>query len=135
MIIIVLKKIGILVTVIGLCAASCVWADYNEEEAKRMEEEMQKLGFKTMTTKEGLNFNIPADMPVVTRNGLTAPVNFDEYLYVKYRQQQEELKKMDVKIDTLSSKLDKILKYIESVEAKAAQSAAEQAVAAPASAS
>lgn len=111
------------VAVLGfvLCLGAFAWADYSEDEAKRMEEEMKKLGFKTMTTKEGLHFNIPADMPVVTQNGITAPVNFDEYLYVKYRQQQEDLKKMDAKIDTLSDKLDKILKYINSVESKPAE--------------
>ncbi len=89
------------------------WADYSEEQAKQMEEDIKKLGFKTMTTKEGLNFNIPADMPVVTRNGLTSPVNFDEYLYVKYRQLQDELKQMGTKLDGLSDKLDRILKVVD----------------------
>ncbi len=116
----VFKRSGAIVLSFMFCLTAFVWADYNEDEAKRMEEEMKKLGFKTMTTKEGLHFNIPADMPVVTQNGITAPMNFDEYLYVKYRQQQEELKKMDAKIDTLSDKLDKILKYISSVESKPA---------------
>jgi hypothetical protein len=92
---------------------SYAWADYSEEQAKQMEEDIKKLGFKTMTTKEGLNFNIPADMPVVTRNGLTSPVNFDEYLYVKYRQLQDELKQMGTKLDGLSDKLDRILKVVD----------------------
>lgn len=88
-------------------------ADYNEAEAKRMEEDMKKLGFTTRTTKEGLHFNIPADMPVITRDGLTQPVNFDEYLYVKYRQLQDEMKLMDTKLDGLSDKLDRILKVVD----------------------
>ncbi len=92
---------------------SFAWAEYNEAEAKRMEEDIKKLGFKTMTTKEGLSFNVPADMPVVTRNGLTSPVNFDEYLYVKYRQLQDELKLMGTKLDSLNEKLDKILKVVD----------------------
>ncbi len=106
------KTIILLVGVI-FGATSIAWADYSEAEAKRMEEDIKKLGFKTMTTKQGLHFNIPADMPVITRDGLTSPVNFDEYLYVKYRQLQDELKLMGIKLDGLSDKLDKILKVVD----------------------
>ena len=108
-----LKRTIVLFVGVLFGVASFAWADYSEEEAKRMEEDIKKLGFKTMTTKEGLNFNIPADMPVVTRNGLTSPVNFDEYLYVKYRQLQDELKQMGTKLDGLSDKLDRILKVVD----------------------
>ncbi len=107
------NKAIVLVLGVIFSITSFAWADYSEEEAKRMEEDIKKLGFKTMTTKEGLNFNIPADMPVVTRNGLTSPVNFDEYLYVKYRQLQDELKQMGTKLDGLSDKLDRILKVVD----------------------
>ncbi len=107
------NRVIILLVGAVLGATSLARADYNEAEAKRMEDDIKKLGFKTMTTKEGLHFNIPADMPVITRDGLTQPVNFDEYLYVKYRQLQDEMKLMGTKLDGLSDKLDRILKVVD----------------------
>ncbi len=107
------NRVIILLVGAVLGATSLARADYNEAEAKRMEDDIKKLGFKTITTKEGLHFNIPADMPVITRDGLTQPVNFDEYLYVKYRQLQDEMKLMGTKLDGLSDKLDRILKVVD----------------------
>ncbi len=81
---------------------------YSEDEAKKVSEEIKKSGFETVTTKEGFNFKIPSDMPIETRNGVVAPVPFEEYLYVKFKKIDEKLSEVDKKIDKLQTTLDKI---------------------------
>ena len=47
---------------------------YDEAEAKKMSDEMKKYHFEDLATKEGLNFRIPADMPIESKNGLIQPI-------------------------------------------------------------
>ena len=87
---------------------------YDESEADKMAEEIAKNGFQVVTTKEGLRFNVPSDMPIQRKDGLVQPVPFEEYLYIKFKKIEqrvvlldEKVKKMDEK---LSSKLDELLR-------------------------
>ena len=72
-----------------------------DEENAQVQEEMKDYKFKHVTTKEGLNFNIPEDMPIETRNGVTGPIPFEEYLYFKLKRLDERLAAIDKKIDGL----------------------------------
>ena len=72
-----------------------------EEENQKLIEEAKNYQFKTVTTKEGLNFKIPEDMPIETRNGILAPIPFEEYLYLKLRKLEERMTSIEKKIDDL----------------------------------
>ena len=84
-----------------------------EEENKQLLEETKDYQFKNVTTKEGLNFTIPEDMPIETRNGVTAPIPFDEYLYFKFRKLEEKMtatdKKTDDQLERIDKKIDNLL--------------------------
>ena len=86
----------------------CVWAD-NEAERKKVEAEIRNYRFKTVTTPEGLNFNVPEDMPIEKRNGVIQPIPFEEYLYFKFSKINERLDVIENKIDKLSTSVDQIL--------------------------
>ena len=62
--------------------------------------------YTTVTTKEGLSFRVPEDMPIEKRGGLLGPIPFDEYTYSK-------LKQIDTKIQGLNEKLDRIEKKMD----------------------
>ena len=79
---------------------------YNEEEAKKISDELKENGFKDVTTKEGLVFRIPSDMPIEQRGGIVAPVPFDEYLYIKFKKIEERVAEVDKKLTTLGEKMD-----------------------------
>ncbi len=74
-----------------------------EEENKALQDETKGYEFKTVTTREGLNFSVPEDMPIVVRNGIKAPLPFEEYLYMKFKKLEEKLDVIDKKIDKLSA--------------------------------
>ena len=79
-------------------AASYVLA---EEENEKLPDETKGYKFKTVTTQEGLNFSVPEDMPIVTRNGIKAPLPFEEYLYMKFKELEEKMNVIEKKIDDL----------------------------------
>jgi len=106
-----------------LLSASPVLA-YNEEEAKKVSEDMKEFGFKDVTTKEGLVFRIPSDMPIENRGGLVGPVPFDEYLYLKFKKLEEKLIQVDKKIDRLDETLGAVKKRLDDQAADAAAPAA-----------
>src|SRR6185503_2251206 len=64
---------------------------YDEAEAAKLAEEIKKYRFETVTTKEGLKFSVPSDMPIETKDGIVAPVPFEEYLYFKFRKMEERM--------------------------------------------
>ncbi len=76
-----------------------------EEQNNQLIEETKNYKFKTVTTKEGFNFNIPEDMPIETRAGITAPIPFDEYMYFKFKKVEERLVVIEKKIDDLQQML------------------------------
>ena len=86
------------------------------DERKKVEEEIKGYRFKTVTTPEGLNFTIPEDMPIETRNGLKGPIPFDEYLYFKFRKLDEKLTETNVKIDKLLDSTEAIQKKLAEIQ-------------------
>lgn len=78
---------------------------YNQEEADMNTEELKKYRFETVTTKEGLKFNIPSDMPIERKDGFVQPVPFEEYLYIKFKQIEDRIKKLEDRQDKMQEKL------------------------------
>ena len=76
-----------------------------EEQNKQLLEETKDYKFKTVTTEEGLHFNIPEDMPIERRAGVVAPMPFDEYMYFKFKKLEERLVVIEKKIDDLQQML------------------------------
>ena len=104
------------------CAGKTAFAD--DTERQKAEDEMKNYRFKTVTTPEGLNFNIPEDMPIETRNGLKAPIPYDEYLYFKFKKLEEKLNETGAKIDKMAASLEKIQSSLEELQKKNVSSAA-----------
>ena len=80
------------------------------EEASTTKAESEDINFKykTVTTKEGLVFRVPEDMPLETRNGIMAPIPFDEYMYSKFKQVDTKLKDVNDKLDRIEKKIDSL---------------------------
>ena len=90
----------------------------DEGERKKVEAEIRDYRFKTVTTPEGLNFNVPEDMPIEKRNGVIQPIPFEEYLYFKFSKIQEKLTSLDEKMDKLQVSVDQLaIAQKESVDA------------------
>ena len=113
-----MHKMTKLWALVALFSAVSVTAPADDAERQKTEEEMKKYRFKTVTTPEGLNFNIPEDMPIETRNGLKAPIPYDEYLYFKFRKLEEKLNETNAKIDSMAASLEKIQKSLEASQKK-----------------
>ena len=96
-------------------AGSSLAAD--DSERTQVEEDLKNYGFKTVTTPEGLHFNVPDDMPIQKKDGLVAPLPFDEYLYYKFRKMDEKLSEMGKKIDKLQESVDSLTKKIGAMSA------------------
>ena len=94
----------IFLALVGMCPL----AFGDDAQREKTESEFQKYRFKKVTTPEGLNFNIPEDMPIETRNGLKGPIPYDEYLYFKIMKLNEKITQVEGKVDTLASSLDKL---------------------------
>ncbi len=76
-----------------------------KEEQADIRLESSNFKYDTVTTKEGLSFRVPEDMPIETRNGIEAPIPFDEYMYGKFKQ-------MDLRFKSIETKLDEIQKAL-----------------------
>ena len=101
---------------------------YDAEEAKKVADEMKEYGFQDVTTKEGLKFRIPSDMPIETRGGIVAPVPFEEYLYLKFKKIEERVTEVDKKLAEIDKKLghldDKLIVIKKTMDDQAAAPAA-----------
>ena len=64
--------------------------------------------YKTVTTKEGLAFRVPEDMPVETRGGIQAPIPFDEYMFGKFGSIDSRIKQIDDRLARIEEKLDRL---------------------------
>ena len=78
---------------------------YDDAEAQKTAEYMKKYRFETMTTKEGLTFSIPSDMPIDRKNGLVQPIPYEEYLYIKFKLMEERMKSMEEHLDKMEEKI------------------------------
>lgn len=61
--------------------------------------------YKTVTTKEGLTFRVPEDMPIEIRGGIQTPIPFDEYMYGKF-------KKLEVRVVEMEKRLERAEKAL-----------------------
>ncbi|HTL71268.1 MAG TPA: hypothetical protein VL404_08270 [Candidatus Eisenbacteria bacterium] len=61
--------------------------------------------YSTVTTKEGLTYRVPEDMPIETRGGIQAPIPFDEYMYGKFRKLEDRLKGIEAQLDRVEKLL------------------------------
>lgn len=86
-----------------------------------MAERMKKYRFETVTTKEGLKFSVPSDMPILNENGLVTPMPFDEYLYIKFKFIEERMQSLEQRIEKMESK---ILAEFKELKAQVASTAA-----------
>ena len=89
---------------LGMAVCPTSWA-LTESEEKEIRAEADNFQYSTKTTKEGLQYRVPEDMPIETRNGIQAPIPFDEYMYSKF-------KKIDTRLDAMDKKLDNIQKIL-----------------------
>ncbi len=62
--------------------------------------------YKTVTTKEGLVFRVPDDMPIEERSGVQAPIPFDEYVYGKFKKMENRFKALNERMDRLEKDLE-----------------------------
>ena len=71
---------------------------FTDGEVKGMKNEAENFQYNTVTTKSGLQFRVPEDMPAEIRNGMEAPIPFDEYAYGKFKQMDERLNRKKLKV-------------------------------------
>ena len=95
-------------TLAGMLLSGSLWA-MTEEENQQLLEDTKNYKFKNVTTPEGLNFAIPEDMPIEKRNGVVAPIPFEEYSYFKFKKLEEKISALDKKIDESLKSIDKKL--------------------------
>jgi hypothetical protein len=89
-------------------ALVCCGLSHAADTAKS-ESDDKNFDYQTVTTKEGLNFRVPEDMPIQKKDGIVAPVPFDEYMYGKF-------KKMDARLDHIEQQLTSIEKTLQEMK-------------------
>ena len=91
----------------GVALASCLFwvTPSGAEDQKATPTESVNFEYKTVTTKEGLVFRVPDDMPIETRNGVTGPIPFDEYVYAKFKKLESRIATLETKVADLESQL------------------------------
>ncbi len=102
-----MRAIFLAIFVLGISLPGRAFA---AEEKKPTESEADDYKFETITTKEGLKFRVPKDMPIESRDGVTAPVSTEEYVYVKFKRLDKRLDGFDKKLEGMEQKLGRIEK-------------------------
>lgn len=128
------RKLSFLILLSALLS-SPAWAE-DPSDSQKMEDEMKKYRFETVTTKEGFKFSIPSDMPIERKDGLVAPIPFEEYLYIKFKMIEERIGKMEKRLDSMEGKLLAKIEEVKELQieaAKMAEAAAAQPEPQPAS--
>ncbi|GEM_PF-1545381 len=69
------------------------------------DEDRANFQYQSVTTPEGLTFRVPEDMPIEKRNGIVAPIPFDEYMYGKFKQMDQRLKTIDERLERIEELL------------------------------
>ena len=78
------------------------------------EDDETNFRYQTKATKEGLIFRVPEDMPIESRGGLQVPMQFDEYMYGKFKQ-------MDSRMQRIESKLERVIRKLSAPEKRKQQ--------------
>lgn len=89
-----------------LIAASAVRAEDADPSAPKLQR--PNFPYKTVQTKEGLVFYVPADMPIEMRDGIQAPIPFDEYVYGKFGRVESKISQMNDRLNRIEEKLDRL---------------------------
>jgi hypothetical protein len=114
-----------------LGASASAWAA-DDDDAAAVSEQMKKYHFETVTTKEGLKFNVPPDMPIEKKDGLVQPVPFDQYLYVKFKLIEERMTAVEKKLDSSEKTLDSLDRKLDALKAQISELTASSKAAAAA---
>lgn len=91
-----------------LCVLASASSFVRAEDAQKDESSANNFQYQTVTTKDGLTFRVPEDMPIEKRNGIEQPIPFDEYMYGKFKQMEVRLKSMESQLDRVEKLLNKI---------------------------
>ena len=70
-----------------------------DQQKQEIREEAKNFQYNEVTSPSGLKYRVPEDMPIENRNGIEAPIPFDEYTYSKFKKIDERLKSIE---ETLS---------------------------------
>lgn len=107
------KTVIFFILVPAIFTATGAWG-LSEAETQSKRDKAANFKYKTVQTKEGLVFRVPEDMPIETRDGIQAPIPFDEYVYDKF-------KAMDSRLRNIESKLMKIEELLITLQKKESQ--------------
>ena len=91
--------------VLFIFAASSAWAELTDEQKNEVRTDANNFKYQDVQTQAGLNFRVPEDMPIEKKNGIEAPLPFDEYMYGKFKQ-------IDGRLENIEKKLDNIEKVL-----------------------
>lgn len=80
-----------------------------EDSSKATESKEENFNYQT-TTKKGLVFRVPEDMPIEERNGIVQPIPFDEYMYGKFKKLEDRLEKIELQIGAVETRIENIEK-------------------------
>lgn len=86
-----------LVIAFGTLAGASAWAADKDKD--------NQFQYQTVTTREGLTFRAPEDMPIEMRGGIQAPIPFDEYMYGKFKALESRLVGMETKLARIEEAL------------------------------
>ena len=97
------KYLLLLVFVAALFSSTSAFSA--DDKANLSDEEKLEVESSTITTKEGLTFRVPKDMPIEMRNGIQAPVPIEEYMYAKFKKVEKRMSRIDEKLDNIEKLL------------------------------
>jgi hypothetical protein len=102
------EMLGVLILLFSTCFVGSAAAAVSEDDATNFE-------YTTKKTKTGLTFQVPEDMPIESRNGIEAPMPFDQYMYGKF-------KKMDSRLERIEKTLARIETDIKNIKSSTEKS-------------
>ena len=91
------NKIAAFILTAAVLAGHSAFAE-DKKEDKDVTNDFQ---FNVITTKTGLQFRVPDDMPIETRNGVEAPLPFDEYVYGKFKKLDDRLSRIEKSLQNI----------------------------------
>ena len=97
--------VALLLAMTGFFFTSQAVFALTSEEEKEIRDEAKTFQYSEVVAKSGLKYRVPEDMPIEVRNGIEAPIPFDEYMYAKF-------KKMDERLERIENTLARIEKSI-----------------------